>query len=339
MKPDISAPGSSVYSSVLGGGYASMSGTSMAAPHVAGLAALLISAQPALRGQVDELEALITRTAVPVNGISETCGGVPGNEFPNHVAGWGRIDSLRALDGHLLLLSKTTPDRLVAPGDLITYALQVDHLATVGATSQVILEDTLPENTTFIGATAPYTFDESTSTVRWEFPRLPPLESVAVQLIVQVEPDFIGEIANESYQVSSAEVSIPVTGAPVITQVIPTYGLSLVPDYKKVASPGEVFSLEHILTNTGSNTDTFDLLFNSRLGWADFTHSEITLAAGQSAALEIEVSVPAGVEWGMKDVITLTATSRASPDATATVTDSIAVGAPCYAPLVLREIP
>jgi subtilisin family serine protease len=62
MKPDVSAPGSWINSSVPGGWYGGMSGTSMAAPHVAGLAALIISAQPALRGRVDDLEALITRT-------------------------------------------------------------------------------------------------------------------------------------------------------------------------------------------------------------------------------------------------------------------------------------
>ena len=65
-KPDITAPGVSIRSSVPGGGYASMSGTSMAAPHVAGLVALLISAQPALRGQVSEIESIIEQTALHI---------------------------------------------------------------------------------------------------------------------------------------------------------------------------------------------------------------------------------------------------------------------------------
>lgn len=92
MKPDISAPGSSVRSSVRNGGYSSFSGTSMAAPHVAGLTALMISADPSLAGQLDTLRNRMQINALKLTS-AQSCGGVPGSEVPNNTFGHGRIQA------------------------------------------------------------------------------------------------------------------------------------------------------------------------------------------------------------------------------------------------------
>ena len=83
-KPDVSAPGTNVRSSVPGGGYAEYQGTSMAAPHVTGLAALLFQAQPGL--SLSAAEQAMTSTAVPL-----------GSPIPNNDYGWGRIDAYNAV--------------------------------------------------------------------------------------------------------------------------------------------------------------------------------------------------------------------------------------------------
>lgn len=97
LKPDVVAPGTNIRSAWLNGNYQTLSGTSMAAPHVAGLAALLISAQPELAGQVDRLEALISHSAIPLQlEPIEYCAGIPSTVIPNPSFGWGRIDAWAA---------------------------------------------------------------------------------------------------------------------------------------------------------------------------------------------------------------------------------------------------
>lgn len=91
-KPDITAPGQSIRSSVISGGYSWFSGTSMAGPHVAGLVALEISAQTCLKGNPTALEAHMEATTLQFDTL-ESCGGVPGNTFPNNTYGWGIIQA------------------------------------------------------------------------------------------------------------------------------------------------------------------------------------------------------------------------------------------------------
>lgn len=95
LKPDISAPGSSVRSSYPTNSYATLSGTSMAGPHVAGLVALLVSVRPDWAGNVDQIENTINATALQLTTTQE-CGGVPGSQIPNNTFGYGRIDAFAA---------------------------------------------------------------------------------------------------------------------------------------------------------------------------------------------------------------------------------------------------
>jgi subtilisin len=66
LVPDVAAPGVNVVSARPGGGFQTMSGTSMATPHVAGLVALLAEADPS--ATVTRLERAVLASCTPVDG-------------------------------------------------------------------------------------------------------------------------------------------------------------------------------------------------------------------------------------------------------------------------------
>jgi subtilisin family serine protease len=72
--------------------YVSLSGTSMAAPHVTGAVAIALSAKDF---EYDKAFEISTKTAVQsgLGTVSPTsCGGVRFDSFPNYDYGYGRID-------------------------------------------------------------------------------------------------------------------------------------------------------------------------------------------------------------------------------------------------------
>ncbi len=100
-KPDIAAPGVSIYSSVPGGGYQSWDGTSMATPHVAGVIALMLEKNPTLT------YTQIYMTITDYGRVRPTgCG----STWPNNNCGWGRIDAKLAIEN---TPSNTTPNIVV----------------------------------------------------------------------------------------------------------------------------------------------------------------------------------------------------------------------------------
>jgi subtilisin family serine protease len=110
VKPDLAAPGVDVYSALPDDDYGLGSGTSMAAPHVVGSIALLLSASPDLEGDYDAVYDTLTETAVDV--ADDQCGG---DKELNNVYGHGKANVEDAVDeapgGKFGSLSGTVTDQ------------------------------------------------------------------------------------------------------------------------------------------------------------------------------------------------------------------------------------
>ncbi len=85
VKPDLVAPGVGITSTVPGGGWSRLTGTSMASPHVAGVTALLRQAQPDLTPE--EVKAVLRRTAWPLRA----------DQVPEPASGWGMVNAFAAV--------------------------------------------------------------------------------------------------------------------------------------------------------------------------------------------------------------------------------------------------
>jgi len=122
---DVAAPGVTVLSAYPAGGYRYLSGTSMAAPHAAGVAALVLSVEPNL--SVDQVFDRLRATADDVNG-----GGVDSQ------LGFGRINAAAAV-GATSLTCFGEPVTIVGTlgADTITGTAGDDVIHALGGDDQV----------------------------------------------------------------------------------------------------------------------------------------------------------------------------------------------------------
>jgi len=95
IKPDLVAPGVFVNSTLIGGKYNLTSGTSIAAPHVAGAVALLLQKDPNLKP--DEVASILSTTTDPVTDAY-------GKDVPTDVTGSGRLNVTSAFSANLIII-------------------------------------------------------------------------------------------------------------------------------------------------------------------------------------------------------------------------------------------
>jgi hypothetical protein len=153
----LSAPGSSIYSTTMGGGYASVSGTSFSAPITAGVAALVMAANPALSNS--QVEKILFASATDLGAAGRD------NYF-----GYGRVDAAAAVKMALATTGTATDTQpptasITSPGASSTVsgvtAVNVTVGDNVGVTKAELLVNGAVRAT---DTTAPFAFSWDTKT-------------------------------------------------------------------------------------------------------------------------------------------------------------------------------
>ncbi|HBZ00668.1 MAG TPA: hypothetical protein DEO84_05015, partial [candidate division Zixibacteria bacterium] len=123
IKPEVTAPGVGIRSTSRTGGYTTMSGTSMATPHVAGAVAILRQFNP--QATPTEIKLALMNSALDL--------GQPGED---NDYGWGLIDIRRAIDYMptpsnpfiAIASSGISGDGLAVPGGTLNFGIILDNL-------------------------------------------------------------------------------------------------------------------------------------------------------------------------------------------------------------------
>ncbi|MCS7325064.1 MAG: S8 family serine peptidase [Thermoflexales bacterium] len=206
LKPDVVAPGVGVNSAWHTGenSQALLSGTSMATPHVAGVAALVWSAAPWLRGNVEGTEQLLRATARPLTTTAQTCGSVPGTQVPNNTFGYGLVDARNAVS-YTRVLHSDAPQVALA-GTPITYTVVLTNVAPF--VRSAVVTATLPMSASLVFSDPPASVVGQS--IVWAFATLAP--GAVVSMTYAVQHAQSGWVSNAPLWVHFADLPAPVPG-------------------------------------------------------------------------------------------------------------------------------
>ena len=116
IKPDLVAPGAFINTTDIDGNYKISSGTSFAAPHVAGAAALVLQKNPQLSPQ--ELKSILMTTSKIVYDQFN-------DKFPIEVSGNGRMDVSKAINAELIIMPPNLIFDFSSTNEIQTKYLQI----------------------------------------------------------------------------------------------------------------------------------------------------------------------------------------------------------------------
>jgi thermitase len=294
---DVAAPGVDIYSTLRGNNYGYKSGTSMASPFVAGLAALVFTTVSDDNGNGrlnDEVRATIESTCddIRVSGI-----------------GAGRINAARAvqsgqkvLQPDIDLLLTTDRTSVSQVDDVITYTYTVTNTAEVDLTGIVVTDSRLGNVT--LGATSLTTAASTSGTTTYT--------------VTQADIDSGADLVNTA-TVTCAQGVTDTDSATVMVEVPAVPAVYVSPSNQTGSGwPGENVTYEFTVQNTGTVSDTYAVSVAST--WSSSVSPQsLTLAPGAAAPVTVTHSVPGDASIGDSNsgtVQVLSAGTGASASAT-----------------------
>jgi len=374
LKPQVVAPGVNIRSSLNGSDtqYASWAGTSMSAPHVAGLIALMWEAGPCLMGDHAATETLIEQTATPISYATNNGDEGPDN-VPNHATGWGEIDALAAVQAALAacdvpwLAVQPLSGTVAGPGTAdLDVAIHCAAPGVYGSALKVFHND--PATSTLTVPVDVVCQDPCVPLVEVDFV-WEPLEpetgrDVAFTVMPPTSTAFLpitytwrfgdggsapGNPVTHTYTMSGTyPVRVTATnGCSVVERthdvvvtgdtVTPTYGVALAPSVADGSGkPATTVVYTLTVENTGEVADTFDLDVSGVLWPTTLSAAQVNLSSSGKAQVNVWVHIPGGF-GAVIDTATVTARSQGNVAASATsVLTTTAVWQRVYLPLVIR---
>ncbi|MBW4718903.1 S8 family peptidase [Saccharothrix obliqua] len=199
-KPDVAAPGDTITSAHSGTGAAgvSQSGTSMASPHVAGIAALVRQKHPGW--SVEEVKAALVNTATAdVKSGDDNTSGLP--EAPMRV-GAGRVNASAAVGTDLLAMVEDDPGSVGVSFGPVEVAGQVTRTKVV----TVVNKSRLPR-----AVTVNYQSTTEVPGTRFDvWPpamAVPPGGSARVRVVLRVDGDALRKVGDPTVQAEQSGVA------------------------------------------------------------------------------------------------------------------------------------
>lgn len=234
---DVAAPGASIYSTVNGGGYGAVSGTSFSSPITAGVVALMMAANPALSPA--DLEKALYSSALDLG----TAG------FDKYF-GNGRVDAAAAVAASVASVKVDS----TAPSTSITSPSGGTNVSGLVAVDVAASDDTgvsrvdLLVNGAKVGSdtSAPYGFSWDSTTV-----------ADGEVSIVAYAYDAAGNAASHSVKVSVANTVVeePVVEEPVVSDPVVDKVADVIAPVAKIGSPADGSVISGNIAITGSATD------------------------------------------------------------------------------------